>query len=331
MKETDYYAEYSTGEEQYTGGAPPKETDKKKVMSRKEIIHCVNLIRNGTPEEKEAAMTEILVRNEPYIKSLIRKLYPTYSNKYMEDMISCGHIGIICALCKADPPYDPTISSFTTFVSKYIIHEISDCISQMVHNASPHYSATAKKINRAVAVLQHRGIANPTLTDIMAETKLGSDAIQTVLLMQSANSALPLNHPNVMDLPANEQESPLEIVERLELLDDLHKALQTLPEKECLAVELQYGLNGRKKLTQADIAKRLGMSVYQVHRLLANAYQRLYSNPKLQSHYERECRQHERDYDTLVEETIIPLIISANAIEQEISILADIPLEEIIL
>ena len=68
----DYYAEYSNDEEQYTGGAPPKETDKKKIMSRKEIIHCVNLIRNGTPEEKEAAMTEILVRNEPYIKSLIR-------------------------------------------------------------------------------------------------------------------------------------------------------------------------------------------------------------------------------------------------------------------
>ena len=144
MKGTNYTSSESynsTGYDQDIEESDPgPKKEKKTVMTTEELIHCVNLIRNGTPEQRSAATEEILVRNEPYIKSLIRTMYPTYANKYMEDMLSCGNIGILCALYKADPPYDPTMSSFTTFVSKYIIHEISDCVSQMVHNTSPHYT-----------------------------------------------------------------------------------------------------------------------------------------------------------------------------------------------
>lgn len=307
----------------------PKE--KTKVMTREELIRNVDLLRTGTPEEQEAAMAEILIRNEPYIKSLIKKFYPTYAARYMEDMVSCGYIGIMCALSKANPPYDPRMSSFTTFASKYIIHEISDCISQMAHNTSPHYSATSKKINRAIAVLQERGIHHPTITDIMMETKLGSEAIQTVLLMQSANSALPLDHPNVMEVPAQEQESPLEIVERLELLDDLQRAMSRLSEKERRVLELQHGLNGARCHTQAEIAKILGQgtTIHQVHRLRAKAYNKLYDDPRLQAHFESECKRNEREYALLVEQTIVPLILSAGAIEQEIHTLETIPIEEI--
>ena len=135
MKRTDYYAEYS-GYNECENDEPrepqlqehPKEAKSShKVMTREELIRCIDMIRNGTPEEQEKATTEILVRNEPYIKSLIKKYYPTYTARYMEDMVSCGHIGILCGLFKANPPYDPNISSFSTFFSRYIIHEISDC------------------------------------------------------------------------------------------------------------------------------------------------------------------------------------------------------------
>lgn len=335
MKGTNYTSSESynsTGYDQDIEESDPgTKKEKKTVMTTEELIHCVNLIRNGTPEQRSAATEEILIRNEPYIKSLIRTMYPTYANKYMEDMLSCGNIGILCALYKADPPYDPTMSSFTTFVSKYIIHEISDCVSQMVHNTSPHYSATAKKINRAIASLQQKGIAAPTITDIMAETKLGSEAIQTVLIMQSANSALPLDHPNVMDVPANEQESPAEVVERLELLEDLNTALTRLSPEERLVLELQYGLNGKKHRTQAEIAKILGqgVTVHHVHRLRAKAYRKLYHDAKLRSHFEYEYKQQEKQYDRLVEQTLVPLILSASSIEREMLTLAEIPLEEI--
>ena len=341
MKRTDYYAEYS-GYNECENDEPrepqlqehPKEAKSShKVMTREELIRCIDMIRNGTPEEQEKATTEILVRNEPYIKSLIKKYYPTYTARYMEDMVSCGHIGILCGLFKANPPYDPNISSFSTFFSRYIIHEISDCISQMVHNASPHYSATAKKINRAIAVLHERGIYQPTLNDIMAETKLGSEAIQTVLMMQSANAALPLDHPNVLDLPAQEQESPLEIVERLELLEDLQNAMNRLSVNERRILELQHGLNDEKRHTQAEIAKILGkgITVNQVHKMRANAYRTLYHDPKLRAHYESEYKKHEEEYTLLVEQTIVPLILSASTIEREIHSLEAIPIEERIL
>lgn len=335
MKETDFYSNYSAeDEDQRIYKEPPKGKDKRpkrSVMTREELTRCVHLIYNGTPEDQEQAMAELLIRNEPYIKSLIKQFYPTYAARYMEDMMSCGYIGIMCAFSKANPPYDPSIGSFTTFVSKYIIHEISDCVSQMAHNTSPHYSATSKKINRAIAALQHRGIHHPTITDIMAETKLGSEAIQTVLLMQSANSALPLDHPNVMDVPAHEQDSPLEIVERMELLEDLQKAMQGLPEKERQILELQHGLNGVKRHTQAEIARILGKgtTVHQVHRMRANAYRKLYHDPKLRAHYEHVYKHQEKEYTLLVEQTIIPLILSASTLEQEIQALESIPLEEV--
>lgn len=335
MKRTDNTSSGSYSFAQY-GSAPGKavttsEKEKKSVMTTEELIRCIDRIRNGTPEEQSAATEEILIRNEPYIKSLIRKMYPTYANKYMEDLVSCGNIGILCALYKANPPYDPTISSFTTFVSKYIIHELADCVSQMVHNTSPHYSSTAKKINKAIAALQQKGIAAPTLTDIMAETKLGAEAIQTVLLMQSANSALPLDHPNVMEVPAQEQDSPAEIIEHLELIADLQSAMNRLTEEEQLVLELQYGLNGRKHRTQAEIAKILGkgITVHHVHRLRAKAYRKLYHDVKLRSHFEYEYACQEKQYTRLVEQTLVPLIISAGSIEQEMLTLAEIPLEEI--
>ena len=338
MKGFEFYVEHSEYEDENENqkNSQPKYQDKttktnQKVMTREELIRCIDMIRNGTAEEQEKATTEILVRNEPYIKSLIKKFYPTYAARYMDDMISCGNIGILCGLFKANPPYDPTISTFSTFFSRYIIHEISDCISQMVHNTSPHYSATAKKINRAIATLQERGIREPTITDIMAETKLGSEAIQTGLLMQSANSALPLDHPNVMDLPAQEQEDPLEIIEQLELLEDLQNAMKKLSENERRILELQHGLNGEKRHTQAEIAKILGkgVTINQVHRMRANAYRTLYHDSKLRAHYENEYKRQEQEYTLLVEQTIIPLILSVSALEQEMQVLETIPIEEI--
>ena len=89
MKGTNYTSSESynsTGYDQDMEESDPgPKKEKKTVMTTEELIHCVNLIRNGTPEQRSAATEEILVRNEPYIKSLIRTMYPTYANKYMDN------------------------------------------------------------------------------------------------------------------------------------------------------------------------------------------------------------------------------------------------------
>lgn len=300
------------------------------VMTQDEIIRCVDLIRTGTPKEQAAATEEITLRNKPLILHLIKQMYSSYASKYGEDMLSCGYIGIIQALHKADPPYDPRISTFSTFVKPYIIHEISDCISQMVHNTSSHYAASAKKINRAIALLNQRGIENPTIPDIMTETNLGADAIQTVLLMQSANAALPLDHPNVMDLPSEDYASPPEIIEQRELQQALQNAMLKLSENECLVLELQYGLNGHERHKQSEIAKILGngTTVYQVHRIRARAYKKLFHDKTLRSYFEYEYQKND-EYNALLEEVSIPLVVGAESIDREMQFLSEIPIEEI--
>ena len=134
-----------------------------------------------------------------------------------------------------------------------------------------------------------------------------------------------------MDLPAQEQEDPLEIIEQLELLEDLQNAMKKLSENERRILELQHGLNGEKRHTQAEIAKILGkgVTINQVHRMRANAYRTLYHDSKLRAHYENEYKRQEQEYTLLVDQTIIPLILSVSALEQEMQVLETIPIEEI--
>ena len=80
-----------------------------------------------------------------------------------------------------------------------------------------------------------------------------------------------------------------------------------------------------------NIAKILGkgVTVNQVHRMRANAYRTLYHDPKLRAHYENEYKRQEQEYSLLVEQTIIPLILSASTLEREMQVLETIPIEEI--
>lgn len=295
------------------------------VMTQDEVIRCIDLIRNGTPSERDKAIEEITIRNKPLIMYLIKKKYYTYIANNWDDLIQAGYLGILRALNKTDPPYNPHESAFSTYVVHYINHELYDCIGKMVHNSSQHYQANTKKVERAMHTLKNRGIEEPTIEDIMEETGLGVEAIKTVRSIGSVNSALPLDHPNVLDVPGESEDEPLEFIQALEQREALYHALKKLPYDERVILVKQFGLNEERQHTQEEIAKSLHLTVHQVHRKRAAAFRRLENDEDLRAYFENEYRL-EEDFDTLKAETVIPWIVSIASIESEMLALAETPL-----
>lgn len=292
------------------------------VMKQDEIIRCVDLIRHGTESERDKAIEEITIRNKPLIMYLIKKKYYTYIANNWDDLIQAGYLGILRALNKSDPPYDPRESAFSTYVVHYINHELYDCIGKMVHNSSQHYQANTKKVERAVHALHSRGIEAPTTEDIMEETGLGVEAIKTVRSIGSVNSALPLDHPNVLDVPDESDDAPLEYIQEIEQLEALYNALSKLPDDEKTILVLQFGLCEKKQHTQDEIARILHLSTHQVHRKRAAAFRRLENDEELRSYFENEYKAQE-DFDRLQAETVIPWIVSISTIENEMLSLSE--------
>lgn len=295
------------------------------VMTQDEVIRCIDLIRNGTPRERDKATEEITIRNKPLIMYLIKKKYYTYIANNWDDLIQAGYLGILRALNKTDPPYNPRESAFSTYVVHYINHELYDCVGKMVHNSSQHYQANIRKVERATHILKIRGIDDPTIKDIMQETGLGVEAIKTVQSIGSVNSALPLDHPNVLDVPGETEDEPMEFIQALEQREALYHALKKLPYDERVILVKQFGLNNERQHTQDEIAKFLHLTIHQVHRKRAAAFRQLENDEELRSYFENEYRL-EEDFDTLKAETIVPWIVSIASIESEMLVLAETPL-----
>lgn len=297
------------------------EKKSKSLLTQEEISQYVSVIRHGTPLEAERAKEEIVLKNEPLIKFVIRTVYPSFAAKYWHDLISHGYLGILTAL----KDYDPDKSQFSTYVVPFIKHELTDCISQMAHNSSPHYTMMIKKITQAATKLAQYGITDPTLEDIMNECNLGSSAINTVQQILAANSAMSIDNEAVRGLASDEHTSPEELAEKSELQQLFHEALRDLPDLERSILEADLGVHGQKALTESQLAKHLHVTVSDVHRFRAIAYRTLRANPHLRSYYQQEydaqCKE-----DLLLEDCI-PLILSNSLIECEMDNLSVLPLQ----
>lgn len=298
----------------------PEPSDKKKSkspLSQEEICRYMDIIRHGTPAEAEHAKEELILKNEPLIKYIIRTVYASFASMYWVDLISHGYLGILTALKE----YDPEKSQFSTYVVPYIKHELTECISQMAHNTSPHYTTMIKKIKQATAKLAQYGINDPTPEDIMHECNLGFGAITTVRKIIAANKAMSIDNESMWELTSEECASPEELAEKNELQQLFYEALSDLPDLERSILEADLK---EKPLTESQLAKRLHITVSDVHRYRAIAYRTLRANPHLRSYYQQEYD--EQCKEDLLLEDCIPLVISDPLIESEMQSISMIPL-----
>ena len=88
----------------------------------------IELYRSGNKDSKDKAICYFFDTYENFIKQQIQQFYPTYKNKYFDDLLSSGKLGLLEALQK----YDPDKGAFTTCSKPYIRYELTRFLCEIV-------------------------------------------------------------------------------------------------------------------------------------------------------------------------------------------------------
>lgn len=230
------------------------------------------LFRKFKVEGDEEARSELIVNH----LNLVRFLAGKFANRGepLEDLVQVGTIGLIKAIDRFDPERG---LEFTTYATPTILGEIKRHFrdkgwSVRVPRRLQELSA---KVNRAVdeltVALQH----SPTIDEIADYLDVSSDEVLEAMESGEAYSSVPLEGTG------SDDGGSLAVIDRfgredpdLEASDDrilLERVLGEFTPKEQEVVRLRF-LEG---LTQAEIAKRLGISQVQVSRLLRRTLKRM--------------------------------------------------------
>lgn len=91
------------------------------------------------------------------------------------------------------------------------------------------------------------------------------------------------NEISLLDVLGTEAEAVADTVETQVILENVSRFVQELSEKERMVLDLRFGLNGQPRLTQRDVAKRLGISRSYVSRIEKRAVTRILNDLQVQS------------------------------------------------
>ena len=208
---------------------------------------------------------------------LARKLARRYagSNEPYDDLVQVASLGLV----KAVERFDPTRGfAFSSFAVPTIVGELKRYFRDSAWALHVDRSAQelARKIADARREVSLRQGRSPTVPELAEYLEISEEAVLDGLQTNEAYDTVSLDAPRAGS--DEEAENRLEGLggqdDRLDLVDDqatVFAAAQHLPERERRILYLRFG----EDLTQAEIARRIGVSQMQVSRLLRKSVQRL--------------------------------------------------------
>jgi RNA polymerase sigma-B factor len=208
---------------------------------------------------------------------LARKLARRYaaSNEPYDDLVQVASLGLVKAVERFDPSRG---FAFTSFAVPTIVGELKRYFRDSAWALHVDRSAQelARKIagaRREVSLQQGR---SPTVRELAEYLECSEEEVLDGLQTGEAYDTLSLDAPRGGG--EDEADNRLDALGsqdgRLDLVDDqatVFAAAQRLPERERRILYLRFG----EDLTQAEIARRVGVSQMQVSRLLRKSVQRL--------------------------------------------------------
>jgi RNA polymerase sigma-B factor len=208
---------------------------------------------------------------------LARKLARRYagSNEPYDDLVQVASLGLV----KAVERFDPTRGfAFTSFAVPTIVGELKRYFRDSAWALHVDRSAQelARKIADARREVSLRQGRSPTVPELAEYLEISEEQVLDGLQTNEAYDTVSLDAPRGGG--DEETENRIEALgsqdNRLDLVDDqatVFAAAQHLPERERRILYLRFG----EDLTQAEIARRIGVSQMQVSRLLRKSVQRL--------------------------------------------------------
>jgi RNA polymerase sigma-B factor len=235
-------------------------------------------LKSRTDEASDAACTAIEHRLVEEFLPLVRYLAARFARdgESADDLIQVCSIGLI----KAVAGYDVTReSAFKVYAAAFVVGEIKHHLrdrSAMI-KAPRRLQERALAISRAVERLHARLGRSPSTGEIASEIGISREDVLEAGELGRRRDVYSLDAPQSLDDDSDawqlsdvvaEQDRDLEsILERRTLLEKL----EVLPSSERSVLFLRF----YRDLTQADVAKRLGISQMHVSRLQHRALERL--------------------------------------------------------
>ncbi len=240
-------------------------TSELKVISEKEKRELLNIIRNGSEQERKIARDKMIKGNLRLVLSVIQRFSGRGENP--DDLFQVGVIGLIKAIDHFDPDMDVRFSTYGVpmiigEVRRYLRDNNSVRVSRSMRDIAYHAMQVKEK-------LTNEKNREPTIEEIAKELELPKGTV--VLALEAIVEPVSLYEPLFSD--GNDTVYVMDqigdISDDKDWLDEISMkdAIKNLNEREKKIIGLRFF----KGKTQMEVASEIGISQAQVSRIEKSA------------------------------------------------------------
>lgn len=229
-------------------------------IDRSRVSHLANQLPDS------AARDELVALMQPLVRALAARF--AGRSEPFDDLVQVASVGLLKAIDNYDTERGKSILAYgTVMIVGELRHHFRDAVTPL---RIPRRLLEARRsVDRAVEELTQRHGRSPRVSEIAAATGLDEETVLEAVATIEASFPIPID-----DLGSNINDNAVTVVGEYSRLDDLDSVsvqLVGFPERERKILFLRFF----RGLSQAEVAREIGISQVQVSRILSSSLQRI--------------------------------------------------------